>query len=200
MTRRTLLMLALMTVATVAPMATAQACSCMVPNAAQFLQESDFVFAGSLVERPDPGGGQAGGLGGLENVVYTFEVDAVYRGDLRDSTVQVWSASNGAACGFELAVGEPVAIAASVSAGQLTGGLCATFGVDQLEAAAADAGIEPTVPQPAEPETPIVAAEQPEKSGFSSLVIIGSIAALATLLVAGLTIHSRGRAEFSTRR
>ena len=152
MVRRTLLMVALTVTATIVPMATAQACSCMMPDAAQFLEDSDFVFAGSLLELPNPGGGNVDGLGGPQNVAYTFEVDAVYKGDLRDSVVQVWSASNGAACGFELAVGEPVAIAASASGGQLTGGLCATFGVDQLESAAVDAGIEPTVPQPVAPE------------------------------------------------
>ena len=77
MTRRTLLMLALTVVATIVPMATVQACSCMVPDAAQFLEERDFVFAGSLIELPNRGGGNVDGLGGLENVAYTFEVDVL---------------------------------------------------------------------------------------------------------------------------
>lgn len=195
MLRRTLLMVALTVTATIVPMATAQACSCIPPDAAQFLEDSGFVFSGSLLERPNRGGGNVDGVGGLENVAYTFEVDAVYKGDLRDSVVQVWSASNGAACGFELAVGEPVAIAASVSGGQLTGGLCATFGVDQLESAAAAAGIEPTVPQPAPPEPTVEATEQPETSGGSIvIVLVGSVAALVALIGGRLAFRSRPQA------
>ena len=186
MTRRTLLFLALTIVATVAPMATAQACSCMMPDASRFLAESDFVFAGSLVERPVEAG-QVGDFG-VENVAYTFEVDAVYKGDLRDATVEVWSASNGAACGFEMALGEPVAIAASLSGGQLTGGLCATFGVDQLEAAAADAGIEPTVPADVPATTVDVAGEEPDPAiGSGAVVLVAALAGLAAFgLLAGL--------------
>lgn len=189
MARRTLLLLALSLLVTVTPMATARACSCMMPDAGRFLAESDFVFAGSLVERPG-GGGQVGDFG-ADNVPYTFEVDAVYKGDLRDSTVEVWSASNGAACGFEMAIGEPVAVAASLSGGQLTGGLCATFGVDQLEAAAADAGIEPTVPAES-PATPTdVAGEAPETTADSATGIIIAVAALAGAAAMGSVVVVR---------
>lgn len=195
MTRRILLMLALTMVATIAPMATAQACSCMMPDAGRFLAESDFVFAGSLVERPIELGREVDL--GAGTVPYVFDVDAVYKGDLRDSTVEVWSASNGAACGFEMAVGQPVAIAASFSGGQLTGGLCATFGVDQLEAAAADAGIEPTIPAESPPPTEGVAADEPDTSSASELVpIAAAIAVLGVVLAVGLTMLLRrsGRA------
>ncbi len=187
MARRTLLLLVLTVLATVTPMATAQACSCMMPDAAVFLAESDFVFAGALVERPVEPGQEAGF--GVDNVAYTFQVDAVYKGDLRDSTVEVWSASNGAACGFEMAVGEPVAIAASFSGGQLTGSLCATFGVDQLEAAAADAGIEPTIPADSPPPTDVVAADEPEPTTGSATVVV--VAALAGVSVLGLALARR---------
>ncbi len=141
MIKRTLLLLSLTTVAIVGPMATARACSCMVPDPAAFLADSDFVFAGSLIDDPGRGMEQIG------DIAYTFEVDAVYKGDIRDQTIDIWSASNGAACGFEIAPGQPVAIAASVFDGRLTGGLCATFDVAQLEAAATEAGIEPVIPQ-----------------------------------------------------
>lgn len=179
--RRTLLLLALTILATITPMATARACSCMIPDAALFLAESDFVFAGSLIERPVEPGLEVDP--GFENVPYTFEVDAVYKGDLRDSTVQVWSASNGAACGFEMPVGEPVAIAASLSSGQLTGGLCATFGVDELEIAAADAGIEPTLPAESPPTTVDVAGEEPEPTAESAtgVIVVAAVAGAAAL-------------------
>ncbi len=190
MARRTLLLLALTILATITPMATAQACSCMVPDASRFLAESDFVFAGSLVERP--GGEGLVGDFGAENVAYTFEVDAVYKGDLRDATVQVWSASNGAACGFEMPVGEPVAIAASLSGGQLTGGLCATFGVDQLEAAAADAGIEPTVPADGPPTTVDVAGEEPATTAGPSTAVVIVVAVIAGLAAMAVAVSRRG--------
>ena len=188
--RRTLLLLVFTIAAIFAPMATAQACSCMMPDAARFLAESDFVFAGSLVERPGGVAGQAGEFG-LENVAYRFEVDAVYKGDLRDATVEVWSASNGAACGFELAVGEPVAIAASLAGGQLTGGLCATFGVDQLEAAAEQAGIEPTFPASTPPSNVDAAGEPASSPGAASAVT--AVAVLAGVVAAGLIVALRRR-------
>ncbi len=192
MTRRTLLMLALIVIATVVPMATAQACSCMMPDAARLLDESDFVFAGSLIERP---GAEIGAPGqfGVENVPYSFEVDAVYKGDIRDRTVEVWSAPNGAACGFEMAIGEPVAIAASLSGGQLTGSLCATFGVDELEAAAADAGIEPTVPTtPTDLET---AAGQPDatEGSFPGTTFLAIAAVAIAAVVASAVLRRRDR-------
>ena len=160
----------------------------MMPDAASFLAESDFVFAGSLLLRP-VGEGQIGDLG-VENVPYTFEVDAVYKGDLRDSTVEVWSASNGAACGFEMPIGEPVAVAASLTGGQLTGGLCATFGVDQLEAAAEQAGIEPTFVASVPPSDVDTAADEPSSSpGAVSAVAV--VAALAGVAAVGLAVARR---------
>lgn len=164
----------------------------MMPDAARFLAESDFVFAGSLVERPVELGQEADF--GVENVAYTFEVDAVYKGDIRDSTIQVWSASNGAACGFEMPVGAPVAIAASLSGGQLTGGLCATFGVDQLEAAAADAGIEPTIPAESPPTTQDVAAEEPDgTAGLDIVPVVAVAAVLAGVVALSLRVLIRRR-------
>lgn len=193
MSRRFLLVLTVAIVATVAPMTTARACSCVMRDPARFLAESDFVFAGSLVEQPAAAGWQIWNVG-VDMAAYTFEVDAVYRGDIRDATVQVWSASNGAACGLALPVGEPVAIAASLFEGRLTSGSCSTFGVDQLVAAAAEAGIEPTIPT-ASPSAPLdVAGEVPDTSGgrlsgSSPLVI----AAFAGLIVICLTVLSRRR-------
>ena len=190
MHRRTLILLALTIVVTITPMATARACSCMMPDVDRFLAESDFVFAGSLLERQG-GEGQVGDFG-VDNVPFRFEVDAVYKGDLRDPTVEVWSASNGAACGFEMAIGEPVAIAASLSGGRLTGSLCATFGVHQLEAAAADAGIEPSLPAESPPETVDVAGDEPgATAGSTASVVVITLAGLAAFAVAASTVLRR---------
>lgn len=188
MIRRSVLLLALTILATVAPMATAQACSCMAPDPARFLAESDFVFAGSLIERPE----EAGAIGefGGENVAYLFEVDAVYKGDLRDATVQVWSASNGAACGFEMPLAEPVAIAVSLSGGQLTSGLCSTFAVEQLEAAAEQAGIQPTIPSTQTAPGFDVAGEEVAAPSEAASVAIATVA-LAAVAVAVIQMRRR---------
>lgn len=187
MIRRSVLLLALTILATAAPMATAQACSCMAPDPARFLAESDFVFAGSLIERPE-GAGAIGEFGG-ESVAYLFEVDAVYKGDLRDATVQVWSASSGAACGFEMPLGEPVAIAVMLSGGQLTSGLCSTFGVEQLEAAAEQAGVQPTIPSP--PTDPVDVAGEEEGAPSEAASVVIATVALAAIAVAAILMRRR---------
>ena len=149
------------------------------------------MFAGSLTERPGGGAGFIGDFG-TDQVAFTFEVDAVYKGDLRDSTVEVWSASNGAACGLEMAVGEPVAIAASLSGGKLTGSLCSTFGVDQLEAAAADAGIKPTVPDPAPPSNVDTETDDVDASSSAGRMAAAAAgAALVVVLAAGAAVAVR---------
>ena len=145
------LALAVLTLTLLGPLLPANACSCVPPDAAEFLNNSEFVFVGSLVADPTAGGA----ANNLSQVPYTFSVDAVYKGDLRDPAVQVWSATNGAACGFELAVGEPVGVAASFFDGRLSGGLCSVVGAEQLVAVAEQQGISPTIPDPTASEPPV---------------------------------------------
>lgn len=140
--KRVSLALAVLTLTLIGPLLPANACSCVQPDAAEFLNNSEFVFVGSLVADPTAGGA----ANNLSQVPYTFSVDAVYKGDLRDPAVQVWSATNGAACGFELAVGEPVGIAAAFFDGRLSGGLCSVVDAEQLVAVAEQRGISPTIP------------------------------------------------------
>lgn len=78
--------------------ATAHACSCAPPEPPKKAAETfGVVFAGTVTEIDDP---QAGALmvssGGL--VHYTFEVDAVAKGDVERNTV-VSSARDGVSCG-----------------------------------------------------------------------------------------------------
>ena len=188
MIRRTLLLLSLTAVAIVGPMATARACSCMIPDPAAFLADSDFVFAGSLIDDPGRGMEQIG------DIAYTFEVDAVYKGDIRDQTIEVWSASNGAACGFEMAPGQPVAIAASMFDGRLTGGLCATFDVVQLEAAATELGIEPVIPQARSGDGGGGSADEASTPVMASAVgVLVATAGVAVGVAAAVVMRQRSR-------
>lgn len=178
MKTRATLFLAAMFLAVIGPMMPASACSCLQPDPAEFLQTGEFVFVGSLIGREQAPAGQ------FEDITYTFSVDAVYVGDIRDTTIGIRSAPNGAACGFEVVPGEPVGIVANVQDGALRGGLCQTIGAADLEAAARAAGIEAYVPDDAAgPDTTVVAGEDdtdPAGSGNDAVLWIGGGALLVT--------------------
>ena len=79
-------------VAVVAATATpAHACSCAMPDPRSLLAQTDGAFVGRLIERRDLGDGRA---------IFTFRVERRVKGAI-GSTVDVESASNGAACGLE---------------------------------------------------------------------------------------------------
>ena len=111
-------------------------------------------------------------------------------GDIRDATIGMRSAPNGAACGFEVVPGEPVGIVANVQDGALRGGLCQTVGAADLEAAARDAGIEAYVPDDtAGPDPTVVAGEEgadTAESGTDVALWVGGGAVL--IAVAGLAL------------
>lgn len=178
MKTRSILFLASMFLAMIGPMMPASACSCLQPDPAEFLQTGDFVFVGALIDREQAPPTQ------LEDITYTFSVDAVYVGDIRDTTIGIRSAPNGAACGFEVVPGEPVGIVANVRDGALHGGLCQTVGAEDLEAAAEAAGIEAYVPDDAAgPDTTVVAGEDvadTAEPGTDVLLWVGGGAVLVT--------------------
>lgn len=178
MKTRSILFLATMFLASIGPMSSASACSCIQPDPAEFLQTGEFVFVGSLIDREQAPAGQ------IEDITYTFSVDAVYVGDIRDTTIGIRSAPNGAACGFEVVPGEPVGIVANVQDGALRGGLCQTVGAAELEAAARAAGIEGYVPEGAAgPDPTVVAGEEgtdPAESGADMALWVGGGALLVT--------------------
>lgn len=179
MKTRSMLFLAAMFLAMIGPMSPASACSCLRPDPAEFLQTGEFVFVGSLIDREQVPAGQT------DDITYTFSVDAVYVGDIRDATVDIRSAPNGAACGFEVVPGEPVGIVANVANGALHGGLCQTVGAADLEAAARAAGIDAYVPDDsAGPDPTVVAGE--EGVGTDAVLWMGGGAALVTAAVLAL--------------
>lgn len=178
MKTRSILFLGTMFLALIGPMLSASACSCIQPDPAEFLQTGEFVFVGSLIDREQAPAGQ------IEDITYTFSVDAVYVGDIRDTTIGIRSAPNGAACGFEVVPGEPVGIVANVQDGALRGGLCQTVGAAELEAAARTAGIEARVPEDAAGPDPTVVAgeegEDPAESGADVALWVGGGALVVT--------------------
>ena len=180
MKTRSILFLASMFLALIGPMLSASACSCVQPDPAEFLQTGEFVFVGSLIDREQAPVGQ------IEDITYTFSVEAVYVGDIRDITVGIRSAPNGAACGFEVVPGEPVGIVANVQDGALRGGLCQTVGAADLEAAARAAGIEAYVPADAAGPDPTVVtgeagADEPAESDADVALWVGGGALLVTV-------------------
>ena len=182
-----LLALAVLALTLISPMLPANACSCVPPDAGEFLRTSDFVFVGSLTANPLEGGA----FNDVSEAPYTFEVDAVYRGDIRDANIQIWSATSSAACGLEIAVGEPVGVAASFFDGRLSSGLCSVVGAEDLEGAAAEQGIEPNFPSQASdqpPGTDVPDAITPE-NGTSTVLAVGALAVL--IAGVGWTIVTR---------
>lgn len=129
---RIFLTIALLTAALVAvPAARADACSCALLSASEMLADHEAAFVGTLIERSDTV--QADANFG-PTVTFTFEVEQWLKGDLGD-TIEVQSASDGAACGFEIPVGERAAIFLYRQGTGWGSGLCSTLPADVALAA-----------------------------------------------------------------
>ncbi len=113
----------------------AHGCSCMMPDPFAGLAEADGAFVGTLVEV------DRGGLGPITNsdqlADFHFEVEASLKGEIGDA-ILVKSASDGAACGIELPVGERAGFLLTQDPidGEWQGNLCWTMDADRLLAAA----------------------------------------------------------------
>ncbi len=107
----------------------ALACSCVGGDTRRALEGADAVFIGSLRDRPSERGGEG---------VYTFAVEQSVKGGL-GPRVEVVAATDGAGCGFEVAVGERAGfLLRRRPDGRFGGGLCGTVDADRLLAAAQD--------------------------------------------------------------
>lgn len=104
---------------------TARACSCAPSTPQQFFVDSDAGFIGTLtdVDRRD------------NDAVYTFDVELWLNGDVDSASVDVVSAGDGAACGFEIPDGGRAAVFLYRDGDDLTGGLCSTLDADVVLAA-----------------------------------------------------------------
>lgn len=118
------------------PAARADACSCALLSAPEMLDNHEAAFVGTLIDRSDAVA-QDANFG--PTVIFTFEVEQWLKGDLGE-TMAVQSASDGAACGFEIPVGERAAIFLYRQGTGWGSGLCST-----LSAEVALAAMEPLV-------------------------------------------------------
>ena len=114
-------------VAVVATTATpAHACSCAMPDPRSLLAQTEGAFVGRLVARRDLGDRRA---------TFTFRVERRIKGTI-GSTVDVESASNGAACGLETTVGDRIGLFLEREAGRWKSSLCWQVSPEDLLAAA----------------------------------------------------------------
>lgn len=107
----------------------AKACSCAMGDPRDQLASSDGAFIGTLVSQtPDPDDNTF-------SSIYTFSVDEEVKTEL-GGTVEVHSASNGAACGLEVPVGGQTGLFLQLSDGEWHSNLCQQIDPDQLRDAA----------------------------------------------------------------
>ena len=131
-----LLPLLLFVVSLLGVAAPAGACSCALLEPNQLLEFAPTAFVGTVTEVAVTGRG-----GG--SVAYTFEVETVLAGEV-PSVVDVTTAGNSAACGFEAALGTRMAVfAVDEGNGVLSSGLCSTTDAD-LAIKALGPGTPPT--------------------------------------------------------
>ncbi len=112
-TRSLLVMVVVAAVLSIAQ-APARACSCDGGPVDWFLDEADGAFIGSLVAVASA---EAPG----EDVAYTFDVTEWIKGDREPGAFDVFSASDGDACGFEVPSGREVAVFLWVRGDHATG-------------------------------------------------------------------------------
>ena len=126
-----MLLVAIMAVLSVLvmPAQQAHACSCAMMDTQEMMAISDNGFIGTLVERDD------GFLGGDESD-FRFEVEQ-WLGEDFGASVTVRSASNGAACGLEIPVGNRAAVFLNRSGNGWHGSLCSTMPAEVVLAALA---------------------------------------------------------------
>jgi hypothetical protein len=104
----------------------AHACSCAIVDAREALTRFDAAFIGTIVERKDEWQG---------GVTLVFRVEERFKGSL-GATVDVRTASNGAACGIEAPVGSRVGLFLERENGRWIGSLCSEVEPARLRGAA----------------------------------------------------------------
>jgi hypothetical protein len=128
--------------------APAFACSCVAQKPAQQAEEADVVFAGTLTDIDEPR--RLPVVSSADETRYTFDVDAVYAGDVAPVAV-VGSAWSGASCGLEgMTVGERYVVIAYREGKGLGATLCGGTGPasPRLEGQVSNALGPATLPDP----------------------------------------------------
>lgn len=118
----------------------AHGCSCAGPgDLTEAIAQSEAAFVGTLVDKRSTSGNLFGG----GDAIYTFEVEQWIKADL-GPVIEVRSASQGSACGFEVDIDERMGAFISRDGNHLSGGLCTTVDPDALLAAASGPVTSPT--------------------------------------------------------
>lgn len=107
------------------------ACTCVTPRPLIAIGVADLVFSGTVTRVVDPREGERYQSGG-DPIAYTFRIDTLWKGSFQD-TVVVYSAREGATCGFVFHPGEEYLVLATDRRGALWTGLCT--GTKPLESA-----------------------------------------------------------------
>lgn len=105
------------------PVAQVAACSCMPMAPGEAAAIADAAFTGTVVAEQPVGGVDLLAPEPMGQVLYTFEVDGIAKGDLR-AQATVLAGGDGAGCGMSFAMNERWLIFASAQEGQLATGLC----------------------------------------------------------------------------
>jgi hypothetical protein len=101
------------------------ACSCALPDARAALAQADGAFVGRLVARRQEG----------QSAILTYAVERTLKGPI-GPTIEVRTASNGAACGIEAPIGTRAGLVLDRRGGAWNGHLCWQFDADELLTAA----------------------------------------------------------------
>lgn len=128
--------------------APAFACSCAADKPSKLAEDADAVFAGTLADIDGPP--QLPIMSSADLARYTFDVDAVYAGDVASVAV-VSSAWSGASCGLEgMTVGERYVVIAYRDGEELGATLCGGTGPasPRLEGQVSNALGPATLPDP----------------------------------------------------
>jgi hypothetical protein len=184
------------------PASVAQACSCAVLSPAEHLKNADAVFVGTVVEKMKGEQPSDGALVGAGRVVYTVEVDTVYKGEV-PAVQQVVSNGNSAACGISLPVGEPVVVFGTDSGdqeaaqqnGQLFTHLCS--GTGRGTAPAEFGAGEPPIGE----VQPVTQSSESAADPATNWTVPGIIAVVLVLLSGALFLRAFGtRGDATTER
>ncbi|CAJ0600281.1 unnamed protein product [Cylicocyclus nassatus] len=108
--------------------ATSEACSCLpYPSLQDYICSSDFVSRVKVISKKDPNNGYSNGY---QDITYTVKHVKVYKKppSVKELPNQILTASNSAACGIELTIGEEYLLGGSVDEqGKLRSYLCGIF-------------------------------------------------------------------------
>lgn len=122
----------------------AHACSCAMLDPKQMLEFAPTAFVGTVTEAPAAVGR------GDASAVFTFEVETVLAGEV-PAVVDITTADNSAACGFEAAIGTRMAVFATDEGnGVLGSGLCSTMDAE-MAIKALGPGVPPSAGTPSDP-------------------------------------------------